>query len=174
LAEVVEVSIDVTRGEVFERISVLIQIREETMDVPVPILARGRGQPASLALYFVEIVKPRIVAAGRRNRIGSQAAEPLQETASNGVKLFLRPARSGSPSFGYASRCPRSGDGFQIGSIETVVSRPPLDLLGDASAVASMLEQRARGSATILKVFQIFNSFRGERCFTMSSQNSRI
>jgi len=131
LAEVVKVSVDLRGDKAFERISLLIHIRKETLDVPVLGLTRGRRPPSSLALYLVEILKPRIIAAGRGTWIGrSQAAKVLQKAASHGVKRFLRPARSGSPSLGNAPRSPRSGDGLDVGSIEAVVLRPPLDLLG--------------------------------------------
>jgi hypothetical protein len=32
----------------------------------------------------------------------------------------------------HALRCPRSGDRLELGSIEEMISRPPLDLPGDA------------------------------------------
>jgi hypothetical protein len=60
-----------------------------------------------------------------------QRAKPFQKAARNGVKLFLRPARSVSPSLRHASRRPRSGDGLELGSIEAMLSRPPLDITGD-------------------------------------------
>jgi hypothetical protein len=109
---VVEISVDVSGGEAFERIPLLVQIEEETPDVPVSALARSQRQPPSLALYLEEIFEPRIIAAGRRTLLVSQAAKPFQKAASNGVKLFLRPARSGSPSLCHAPRCPGSGDGL--------------------------------------------------------------
>jgi len=40
LAEVLNISVDVIGGEAFERISLLIQIREELPDVPASVLAR--------------------------------------------------------------------------------------------------------------------------------------
>jgi hypothetical protein len=131
LAQVVEISVDVTGGEAFERIPLLVQVEEETPDVPVSDLARGQRPPLSLALYLKEILEPRIIAAGWWIRIVRQTAKPFQKAARNGVKLFLRPARSVSPSLRHASRCPRSGDGLELGSIEAMLSRPPLDLTGN-------------------------------------------
>jgi hypothetical protein len=77
LAEVVEISVDVRRREAFERMSLLVQVQEETPDVPVSDLTRGQRQPPSLALYLEEIFEPRIIAAGRWIRIVRQAAKPF-------------------------------------------------------------------------------------------------
>jgi hypothetical protein len=132
LGEVIEISVEVIGGEAFERVPLLVQIEEEPSDVPVSVLARCQRQPTSLALFLDEIFKPRIIAAGRRTRIVSQAAKPIQKAASNGAELLLRPVRRGGPSLCHASRCPRSGDGLEVGSIKAMLSRPPLDLPGNA------------------------------------------
>ncbi|PYJ75462.1 MAG: hypothetical protein DME69_15020, partial [Verrucomicrobia bacterium] len=76
--------------------------------------------------------QPRIIAAWGRIRIVSQAVKPIQEAACNGAELLLWPARSGGPSLCHAPHCPRSGDGLEVGTIEAMLSRPPLDLTGDA------------------------------------------
>jgi hypothetical protein len=52
LAQVVEISVDVTWGEAFERITLLVQVEEETPNVPVSDPARGQRPPLSLALYL--------------------------------------------------------------------------------------------------------------------------
>jgi hypothetical protein len=132
LAEVLNISVDVIGGEAFEGISLLVQIREELPDVPASVLARCQRQPTSLTLYLYEVFNPRLIGAWGRIRIVSQAAQPIQEVASNGAELLLGPARSGGPSLCHASRCPRSSDGLEVCITEAMVSRPVLDLTGDA------------------------------------------
>jgi hypothetical protein len=132
LAKAAEIRVDVAGSEAFEGITLLVQVEEETPDVPVSDLASGQRQPPSLALYLEEIFEPRIIATGRWIRIVRQAAKPFQKAASDGVKLFLRPAKGGSPSLSHASRCPGSGEGLDLSRMEAMLSRPPLDLTGDA------------------------------------------
>src|SRR5579864_1628914 len=97
----------------------------------------------------------------------------FQKAASNGLELLLGPTRRNGSSLCHASRGPRSRDALKVGSAEEMISRPSLDLMGDAEAVASVLEQSAQGNATILEIFQIFKTFRGKGSFPMPSNNSR-
>jgi hypothetical protein len=132
LAEVLEICIDVSGGEAFERIPLLVQIEEETPDVPVSVLARGQRQPTCLALDLEKIFNQGVIGAGRLIRIVRQAAQPTQKAASNGAELLLRPARSGGSFLCHASRRPRSGEGLKVRSTEAIIARPALDLTGDA------------------------------------------
>jgi hypothetical protein len=132
LAEVREVSVDIIGGEAFERIALLSQIEEELPDVPVLFVTRRQCQPTFLALYLKKIFNQRVIRTCRRIWIVGQTAQPVQKAAINRVELLLGPVRSGGSSLCHALHCPRSGDGLQVGSIEAMISRPPLDLPGDA------------------------------------------
>jgi hypothetical protein len=131
LAKVLEISVDVIGSEAFEGISLLVQISEEGLDVPLSALACCQGQTSFLALGLEEIFKPSIIAAGRRSWIVCQAAKPFQKTACNGTEVLLRPARSAGPPLCHSSRCPRSGDGLELCKLEVMFSWRSLDLLGD-------------------------------------------
>jgi hypothetical protein len=79
LAEVLEISVDVIGSEAFGGISLLVQIGEEGLDVPLSVLARFQGPSLFLALGLEEIFEPCIIAAGRRSLIVFQAAKPFQK-----------------------------------------------------------------------------------------------
>ena len=94
LPEVLEISVDVIWSEAFEGISLLVQIGEELLDVPLSVLARCQGRSLFLALGLEEIFEPRVIAAGWRSWIVCQASKLFQKAAGNGTEILLRPARS--------------------------------------------------------------------------------
>jgi len=131
LAEVLEIDVDMIGSATVEGISVLVQIGEEGLDVPLLVLARRKGPSPFLALALEEIFEPRIIAAKRRSLIVFQAAKPFQKAAGDGTEVRLRPARSSGPARCYSSSCPSSRDGLELCNFEAMFSGPSLDLLRD-------------------------------------------